>query len=114
MDLCSLDGGTLMSDQEPNSPAPKDANLEQTTGGFAGQAGYNNDFAEGSYRDQDTAEGGQVEDRAGSYEDGYRTPDRDTALDAQPLRDPVGNGEPSNNYTEGRELGRGGDIVVED
>lgn len=103
-----------MSDQETNSPESQDASLDQKTGGFAGQAGYNNEFAEGGYRDQNTAEGGNVEDRAGSYEDGYRSPDRDTALDAQPPRDPVGDGEPSNNYTEGRELSQDGDIVVEE
>jgi hypothetical protein len=97
---------------------PADAqaeSLEQATGGFAGQKGYNSDFAEGQYNDEHSASAdGTVDDRAGSYESGYAKPDRDSALTPQSPRDAVGDGEPSNNYTEGRELDSAGNLVVED
>jgi hypothetical protein len=104
-----------MSDQETRPSDAQDATLEQATGGFAGQTGYNNDFTEGQYNNEHVAPSdGTVADRAGSYESGYATPDRDSALDPQSPRDAVGDGEPSNNYTEGRELDSAGNLVVED
>lgn len=103
-----------MSDQDTRNPDSQDENLEQSTGGFAGQTGYNTNFSEGQYVDNSAADDTAVDDRAGSYEKGYGTPDRETALTPQSPRDPIGDDEPSNNYTEGRELNPDGDLVVED
>lgn len=104
----------MMSDQNTPTPEKSGESLDQATGGFAGQAGYTNEFVDGRYVDQNTADAGDEEDRAGSYEDGYGAPKRDDAIHGQPPRDPVGKNEPSNNYTEGRERDAEGNEVVED
>lgn len=59
-----------------------DNDLKEKTGGHTGQAGYDNQFEQGVYKNSDTAAAGDVSDRAGSYEDGYATPDRSSALPA--------------------------------
>lgn len=92
-----------MSERQESPKNPEEP-LNDKTGGFGGQSGYDSEFKEGRYDNPGVAESGDVEDRAGSYEDGYRSPDRDGALDAQPPRDPIGRGEASNNYTDGRDL----------
>lgn len=105
-----------MTDPQANLPdnESQDEELEQRTGGFAGQAGYNSEFAEGGYHDRETAESGANEDRAGSHEDGYAPGSAGDALKAQPPRDDVGNAAASNNYNEGREIDEAGNTVVED
>ncbi|MBA3469391.1 MAG: hypothetical protein H0T53_07060 [Herpetosiphonaceae bacterium] len=103
-----------MSDQKKR-PSDAHDSIEQATGGFAGQTGYNSDFTEGHYDNASVVPSeGTVDDRAGSYESGYATPDRDSALTPQSPRDAVGDNEPSNNYTEGRELDSAGNLVVEE
>ncbi len=104
-----------MSDQEKRPSEAQDESLEQATGGFAGQTGYNSDFTEGHYDSERIAHpDGTVDDRAGSYESGYATSDRDSALTPQSPPDAVGDDEPTNNYTEGRELDSAGNLVVEE
>ncbi|HEY1016369.1 MAG TPA: hypothetical protein VGE07_26910 [Herpetosiphonaceae bacterium] len=105
-----------MSDPQTNLPdnESQDGELERRTGGFSGQAGYQSEFAEGGYRDAETAESGHHEDRAGSREDGYAPGKPGDALNAQPPRDDVGSDAASNNYNEGRETDEAGNTVVED
>lgn len=104
-----------MSEPKQHPSDAHDASLEQATGGFAGQTGYDSDFADGQYNNENIVNAdGTSADRAGSYESGYAQPDRDSALTPQSPRDAVGDGEPSNNYTEGRELDSAGNLVVED
>jgi hypothetical protein len=93
-----------MSERQESEAENREEPLKDKTGGFSGQQGYTSDFNDGQYANQDVADSGAIDDRAGSYEDAYRSPERDDAIDGQSPRDPVGRGEPSNNYTDGRDL----------
>ena len=62
---------------------PKQPENDQSKG-FEGQAGYDNQFADGVYHNPEVVDsGGTIDDRAGSYEKGYGVPDRQSDLEAQ-------------------------------
>ncbi len=77
--------------------------LEEQTGGLKGQTGYNSQFEQGKYDNDHVADsGGTVDDRAGSYEDGYAAPERSDAINAAPPIPPQSPNihDTSNNYDD--------------
>lgn len=102
-----------MTDSNNPSATPHEDDLDQQTGGYEGQKGYGSQWQQGRYTDETVADsGGDVDDRAGSYESGYAAPDRDEALDAVPPTDPIGP-DSTNNYASGNDL-QAADAVAEE